>query len=111
MSQSRSADFGGLPVDMAIGAAQRLHTSDGLGFYVRHRGDSDRGLLMLYFEDDACLLTQEREFDTGRLIWRTQPMSKVKVSEYFSRVLNQDPDTWIIELDGVSEKNPFERLG
>ena len=111
MSQPRSADFGGLPVQMTIGAAQRLHAADSLGFYVRHRGDSERGLLNLYFEDDDCLLVQERDFDSGRLIWRQQTLLKADSSEYFSRLIDRDPDGWIIELDGVSEKNPFERLG
>lgn len=111
MSQPRSADFGGLPVEMAIGAAQRLQTADGLGFYVRHHGDSERGLLTLYFEDEDCLLVQERDFDSGRLIWRQQALLKADSAEYFSRLIDRDPDGWIIELDGVSEKNPFERLG
>lgn len=108
---SRSADFGDLPIGMAISAAQRLHTADSLGFYIRQKGDPDRGLLVLYFEDENTLLTQERDFDTDRLIWRESKMIRPDALEHLSRIQSNDPDAWIIEIDGSLEKNPFSRLG
>ena len=108
---SRSADFGDLPIGMAITAAQHLHTADGLGFYVRQRGDADRGLVVLYFEDEAVLLTQERNFETDKLQWRETPLPKEQAFEHLSRICERDPDLWVIELDGVLAKNPFDRLG
>jgi len=108
---SRSADFGDLPIGMAVGAAQRLHAAQGLGFYVRQKGDPDRGLVMLYFEDSELLLTQERDFETNRLTWRESILPKSQASDQLSRMSTRDPDAWIIEIDGDVEKNPFERLG
>lgn len=106
-----AADFGDLPVGFAVNAAQRLHTAEGLGFYVRQRGDAERGLLVLYFEDAATLVRQERDFERDRLVWRTTPLPKDQASEHLSRMSVRDPDLWIIEIDGSLEKNPFVLLG
>jgi len=108
---SGNADFGDLPISVAIGAAQRLHTADGLGFYVRQRGDADRGLVVLYFEDVETLLLQERDFETNRLKWREKPLPKDQAFDHLSSIASRDPDVWIVELDGSLEKNPFARLG
>ena len=108
---TRSADFGDLPIGMAVSAAQRLHTADGLGFYIRQKGDPDRGLMVLYFEDDEVLLLQERDFETDRLVWRETSLLKASSADQLSRIEARDPDAWIIEIDGDVEKNPFERLG
>jgi hypothetical protein len=108
---SRSADFGDLPIGMAISAAQRLHTADSLGFYVRQKGDPDRGLVILYFEDENTLLTQERDYETDRLIWRETALLRPDAGDHLSRLAANDPDAWIIEIDGSLEKNPFTRLG
>lgn len=107
----RSADFGDLPIGMAISAAQHLHTADGLGFYVRQKGDPDRGLVVLYFEDAEALLTQERDFSTDRLHWRETTLLKEQAFDHLSRIAERDPDLWVVELDGVLAKNPFDRLG
>ena len=107
----RSADFGDLPIGMAISAAQRLHTADSLGFYVRQKGDPDRGLVILYFEDENTLLTQERDYETDRLIWRETALLRPDAGHHLSRLAANDPDAWIIEIDGSLEKNPFTRLG
>ena len=108
---SRSADFGDLPIGVAVSAAQRLHTAEGLGFYVRQKGDPERGLVVLYFEDSETLLTQERDFETDRLVWRHTNVHKSAAGDQLSRIETRDPDAWIIEIDGRVEKNPFERLG
>lgn len=108
---ARSADFGDLPIGMAINAAQRLHSADSLGFYVRQRGDPDRGLVILYFEDAETLLTQERDFKTDKLMWRESSLLRGDAHDQLSRIALRDPDAWIIELDGSLEKNPFARLG
>ena len=106
-----SADFGDLPIGMAINAAQRLHSADSLGFYVRQKGDPDRGLVILYFEDAEMLLTQERDFETDKLVWRETSLLRGDAYDQLSRIAQRDPDAWIIELDGSLEKNPFARLG
>lgn len=108
---ARSADFGDLPIGMAINAAQRLHSADSLGFYVRQKGDPDRGLVILYFEDAETLLTQERDFETDKLVWRETSLLRGDAYDQLSRIAQRDPDAWIIELDGSLEKNPFARLG
>ena len=106
-----AADFGDLPVGFAVNAAQRLHTAEGQGFYVRQRGDAERGLLLLYFEDAETLLVQERDFEKDLLVWRAKPLLKDEASAHLERMSVRDPDLWIIEIDGTLEKNPFVRLG
>ncbi|MGB1147728.1 MAG: DUF1491 family protein [Alphaproteobacteria bacterium] len=111
MTDGAKADFGDLPVGFAVNAAQRLHTADGQGFYVRQRGDAERGLVTLYFEDVETLLIQERDFERDILVWREKPLPKEQASEQLTRMSERDPDLWIIEIDGSLEKNPFVRLG
>ncbi|MDG1413980.1 MAG: hypothetical protein P8R39_01415, partial [Alphaproteobacteria bacterium] len=60
---------------------------------------------------EDTLLTQERDFDTDRLIWRESKMIRPDALEHLSRIQGNDPDAWIIEIDGSLEKNPFARLG
>lgn len=108
---SGGADFGDLPIGMAINAAQRLHSAESLGFYVRQKGDPDRGLVILYFEDAETLLTQERDFETDKLVWRESTLLRQDAFDQLTRIAVRDPDAWIVELDGSLEKNPFARLG
>ncbi len=86
---SRSADFGDLAHwDGHQRCATAAHGRQP-GFYVRQKGDPDRGLVVLYFEDEDTLLTQERDFETDRLIWRESKMLRPDAAGPLSRLQRQ----------------------
>ena len=103
-----------LPTDVWVMAHVRRCSAEGIPVTVVHRGDGDRGtvLLKLFLQGRGCrLLSQSRDLD-GRLGWLPALDGAVvdegEADAYIARAVARDPDLWVIEIEERDGRHPFE---
>ncbi|WP_419904271.1 DUF1491 family protein [Kiloniella sp.] len=106
MSSSLGSDFW-------IMAQVRQSNQEGTPAMVIHKGDPDRGSLLLKINllGPGCqVLSQTRDID-GNLAWlaanKGELMEERDADEYIGRAIKRDPDVWVIEFEDKSGTNPF----
>ncbi len=94
-------------------AQVRQSNQEGTPAMVIHKGDPDRGSLLLKINllGPGCqVLSQTRDID-GNLAWlaanKGELMEERDADEYIGRAIKRDPDVWVIEFEDKSGTNPF----
>jgi len=104
-----------LPTHLTVAAVMRRVTQAGGAAYVLHKGDAERGMVLvkLIGRDRSCRLQlQQRDLD-GKLHWmsafRTDLVPEAEVDAYIARSHQRDPDVWAIEIEVANNvaTNPF----
>ncbi|WP_020591903.1 DUF1491 family protein [Kiloniella laminariae] len=106
-------DNADLSADLWIMAQVRQSNQRGIPAMILHKGDRDRGSLLLKINllGPGCqILSQTRDLD-GNLAWMAANkgalMSEPDADEYVARALKRDPDLWVVELEDRKGENPF----
>ncbi|WP_421781626.1 DUF1491 family protein [Kiloniella litopenaei] len=99
--------------DLWIMAQVRQSNQNGIPAMVIHKGDPDRGslLLKINFLGPGCqVLSQTRDID-GNLAWlaanKGELMDDDDAHEYVERAVKRDPDLWVVEFEDKNGVNPF----
>ncbi|MEH6632011.1 MAG: DUF1491 family protein [Halopseudomonas aestusnigri] len=99
--------------DFWIMAQVRQSNQEGIPAMVIHKGDADRGSLLLKINllGPGCqVLNQTRDID-GNLAWLAANKGELMVERdadaYIERAIKRDPDVWVVELEDRSGNNPF----
>ncbi len=102
-----------LPTGLWVDAHLHTLTAKAIYFYFVQKGNHASGLVLLKINNLAGhvkLLTQERNFDTGKLEWANaleELNPEPKADEYIRRAIARDPDLWVIEIEDPALNNPF----
>lgn len=102
-----------LPVHLWISAHRRAAESQGAAVFVLHKGDPDRGALILkinHLDGGFTVLGQVRE--KGQLAWlRTSgpaPVDEPTANDLIARQRRRDPDLWVLEIEDRQGRHWFE---
>lgn len=103
-----------LPTDLWIRAHLRRCTVEGIPATVVHRGEGNRGTVLLklnQFEEGCRILTQTRDLD-GRFGWlpalKGALVPEAEADAYIARAVDRDPDLWVVEIEDRQGWHPFE---
>lgn len=88
--------------------------AQGTPVYVMHKGAAASGTVMvkIVIRGQGCkLLNQSRDID-GNLGWMDlydgEIVDETRAEQYIQRTIERDPDVWVIEVEDMDGKNPFE---
>lgn len=107
-----------LPAHLLIDAIRRRLESEGHAVYVRHRGDEDRGTIMVVTDHrdgfgplrTGRLWRQQRDLD-GNMDWFAPKgeadLTGEELETLITRAREDDPDLWVVEVEGRFERCPF----
>lgn len=102
-----------LATHLWVGAVMRQLSSQGTGAYIRHKGDADRGTIIVHVDclnGQHRIFTQHRNLD-GDLEWmiasKDDPCDATTAESYIQRAIQNDPDIWVVEIDDRLGHNPF----
>lgn len=90
--------------DLMISAARRVAEQNGASLFLRHRGDSDNGGLLIKINllNGSALLMQRVTIDDS-LKWQAvlgdDPVDEGKAEDRIEQFLRYDPDLWVIEIE------------
>lgn len=104
-----------LPAHLEVSSLIRLAQSNGGNAMVLAKGERDAGTILIvtmYRGEGARLFERMPQLDGTRAFVQTKeqdPEKPMEFSEYLTRRQNQDPDTWIIEVD-IDEAERFVEL-
>lgn len=94
-----------LKTDLIVSAEIRRCESMSISAVINHKGDQDRGLLLIkhYVYDKGCkIYTQTRDMDDN-LYWHTplgeEWMEEGKADQYIPRQIEFDEDLWVLEIE------------
>ncbi len=90
-----------------IWVAAEIRRCDGLflPMTVQHRGDEDRGLILIkqYIAGEGCILYGQRRDMAGKLDWcrplGDDPVAEPEADAYIARQRQYDADLWVIEVE------------
>ena len=94
-----------VPANLEVSSLIRLAETNGCSAMVLSKGERDAGTILIvtmYRGGDARLYERMPQLDGTRSFVQTKeqdPENPVEFNDYVSRRQNQDPDSWIIELD------------
>jgi hypothetical protein len=96
-----------LPAGLWIAAFLRRCDLAAVPAYVRHRGDADRGMILVWVHDlprDRCRLLQQGRDQRGRLVFHDARdedpyIDPLRAAEQVRRARARDPDIWVVEVD------------
>ena len=107
-------DDGHLPTEVWLKAHLRRCHAAGIPVFVLHRGDPDRGTILVKIsrlDGRARMLTQTRDLD-GRLGWMATgtgaELTDEEADDYIRRTRRYDPDLWVVEVEDREGRNPFD---
>ncbi|MEP3052084.1 MAG: DUF1491 family protein [Erythrobacter sp.] len=101
-----------LPAHLEVSGLIRAVQAQGGIATVLSKGERDAGTIMVvtvYRDENATLYERMPQLDGSRKFVATKqqtPENKHEFTEYLSRRMSQDPDTWIIEVD-ISDPERF----
>lgn len=95
----------GLKTSLWVSA--EIRRCDGLfmPLMVLHKGDQDRGLVMIkqYIAGQGCLVYEQRRNMENRMGWHKplgdDPVEEAKADDYINRQRQYDEDLWVLEID------------
>ena len=103
-----------LPTEVWLKAHLRRCHATGIPAFVLHRGDGDRGTVLVKIntlDGQARVLTQTRDLD-GRLGWLAAGdgarLPEPDADDYIRRTRQYDPDLWVVEIEHRDGLNPFD---
>jgi hypothetical protein len=103
-----------LPTELWVTAHLRICDVKNIPVYVRHRGDSVSGIVMvkIIINPQTCkLYSQNRDID-GNMGWLDifagEILDETRADLYIERTIQRDPDMWVIEVEDKNGINPFE---
>lgn len=83
----------------------RALEANGIGVYVLHQGDADRGMILLKLcclPDRQCFFMSLERNDEDDLHWRKllahPTISESEAEQYWQKRCAIDPDLWVVEL-------------
>ena len=90
-----------LPAGLEAAALRRQVEAEGGTVAILHRGDPDRGSLLLLIASRGIVATLlERALGSqGTYGWIRRDSDAVTLAESTRRRIESDPDSWLIELD------------
>ncbi|NNC48518.1 MAG: DUF1491 family protein [Sphingomonas sp.] len=94
-----------LPAALEVAALRRRVESNGGFAAILHKGDPDRGALLLLIAEKGrhfCCLERLLDLDKGYIWQKSGPKENAESAEISDFVANRrktDPDLWTIELD------------
>lgn len=104
-----------LPTGLMVDAALQNLTMQGKSFYYIQKGNHSSGIIMLKLSDmrGMCkLIMQQRNFMTNEMEWidalGKEEIEEAEADAYIRRSVENDPDLWVIEIEGEAKANPFE---
>jgi len=102
------------PSDIWIRAQIRRCSAEGVPATVVHRGEKNRGTLLLklnLIEEGCRVLTQTRDLD-GRPAWlaafKGAIVEESEADAYIEKAVNRDPDLWVVEIEHRDGWHPFD---
>jgi hypothetical protein len=103
-----------LPTEVWVTAHLRKCAAEGLPIYVLHKGAFAAGTVMvkIVIRGEGCrLLNQSRDSD-GNMGWMDLYeggiVDEIRADQHIQRAIQRDPDVWVVEVEDMSGKNPFE---
>lgn len=99
-----------LKAGLWVSAQIRLCNQTHLPAYVRQRGDSDAGSILIvvdHLDGTSYILSQIRDADGARNWLKVTGVSPVPYTEcdaYVARRTSSDPDIWILEIEDREKK-------
>lgn len=98
---------------MHVTSVLRQAAIDGGAAYVLHRGDPERGMMLVKLHgqrDRSCRLElQQRDLD-GQLQWvpalPDRDAGPAKIDGYINRARARDPDLWVVEIEVLDQASP-----
>lgn len=103
-----------LPTELWVAAHLRQCAAKGLPIYVVRKGAPAAGTVMvkIVIKGQGCkLLNQSRDGD-GKLGWMDiyegEIVDETRADQYIQKAVQRDPDVWVVEVEDMSGKNPFE---
>ena len=103
-----------LRADLWVSAHIRRCEAVGLFVYVAHRGDADRGAILLKVNHlDGTATVFDRAYTAeGDLAWtrRTgpEPVEERTADELIARQRGYDPDLWVLEIEDRDGKHSLD---
>ncbi|VAV87934.1 hypothetical protein MNBD_ALPHA02-1162 [hydrothermal vent metagenome] len=95
----------GLKTSLWVSAEIRRCDGIFLPMTVMHRGDGDRGFVMIkqYIAGQGCIIHSRKRDMSGKLVWHC-PLGDTPVPErdgddYITRQRGYDEDLWVLEVD------------
>src|SRR5262249_13326059 len=92
----------------------RQLNSKGTPVYVVHKGAPAAGTVMVkvVIRATGCrVFNQTRDID-GNIAWMDiyegLIVDETRADQYIQRAIERDPDVWVIEVEDMNGKNPFE---
>lgn len=102
-----------LPTHLWIAAHRRAAESQGVAVTVVHKGDADRGALVLKINQlDGCFTVLGQVREAGRLAWLRIsgpiPVDEPAADALVARQRRRDPDLWVLEIEDRQGRHWFE---
>lgn len=94
-----------LPAALEVAALRRRVESEGGFAAVLHKGDPDRGAILLLIAEKGrhfCCLERILDLDKGYIWQQSGPTAEAEMAEirdFVAKRRKSDPDLWAIELD------------
>jgi len=95
----------GLKTSLWVSAEIRRCDGIFLPMTVMHRGDGDRGLVIIkqYIAGRGCILHSRKRDMSGKLVWHRllgdAPVPEPDADDYITRQRGYDEDLWVLEVD------------
>ena len=103
-----------LPTDLWVTAHIRKCNAQSIPAYVLNKGAAESGTIVvkvLINSKNCKIFSQSRDFD-GNIAWldvyEGENIDESRADSYIKRVIDRDPDVWVLEIEDASGKNPFE---
>ena len=95
-----------------LSALTKWADSSLIPLYVLHRGDPDRGLILIHGQglDHMSVLWVQGSDSAGNVGWRKRfpaAISQSEASSYIDRERKRDEDLWVIELENHPDLPPI----
>lgn len=103
-----------IPTAVWVDAHLRKLQADGKSCYIVNKGAYAAGTVLLKINTlgAGCLLLQQQRNLDGDLGWmkllKGEAVEEPEADDYIRRVVDRDPDLWVIEIEDKAGLNPFE---
>ncbi len=103
-----------LTTKLWLDAHLRQFTARGQAFTIAHRGDDQRGSVILKIfrgRSEGCTILSRAYGPEGEIGWLPaldgRAVPEPEADDYLARLIARDPDVWVIEIESRDGSYPF----
>ena len=103
-----------LPTELWIAAHVRQCATKGVPVYITRKGEPNAGtvIVKIVIRGMGCRVFNQFRSPEGKMGWfdlyEGQIVDETRADQYIKQARDRDPDVWVVEVEDVNGKNPFE---